>query len=670
MHVIRINDGKATIGYLNRMLPLLLVSTLVVFANALTAQVIDPADLQRYDPDDPEASVRGNRRAGPQQQREAFRDTFGIFAFQVSNPNEEVPFSDSLLNGWQKYEPARSLAFDYGTVGIFGGAAYPLRYQPIHRRGLDLGYHQFDLYQITGATMSYYRQQSPYTQLEFIQGSEQRDLSITTKFSRNFANGVNFVLDYRRISQLGNRDQYPTQNLRNTNLATGFWINHGGGKYDAFISFAANTYQQQQNGGIVELPDTEGQFATPLSATAFLSDGLLRESHREWMLTQYFQFGGRSDSTGRVGRAFTLSHQLRLNNTANRTTIPTATADTSYFRRFPQFFADERGQRSRIEHATIENSFRLSTFRGGRSNTKARVQKDVLEVGLTHLYERVQQEPRDSVANNLLLTARAGFRPSDNFRFVADGQLTLLGQTGDYRVSAVGEINLKKAGKLEVSFLNQLYTPSILQQQFWLTGRQIYQNDFAKTIENRIEGAITLPVVDIRLGAAYNLLTNYIYYDTEGLPQQTSTIQNILQLTAERDLTFGPIHLDNRLLLQSANQDFIRLPSLVGEHSLYYDGRWFKVLNVNLGFDFRYFNGFRPYYFNPIHQQFQLQDEDSNDFYLEADAFFSMRVTSFRFFIKYIQLNQIWNDQLLNLTADYPYPDSATRIGISWRLVN
>lgn len=638
----------------------------------LVAQVIDPSDLNRYDPDDPDADLRGSRRAGPQNQRVAEKDTFGIFSFQVTNPNEEVPFSDSLLNGWQLYEPARSVPFDYATLGIQGSAAYPLRYTPRYRKGVDLGFHQYDLYQLTGETMNYYRQERPYTNLDFIQGTEQRDLMVNTQFSRNFADGVNFVLDYRRNSQRGTSDQYPNQSLRNTNLATGFWVNHANGKYDAFISFAANTYEQQQNGGILVLPEIDGPFATPLSATAYLSEAFLRQSHREWMATQYLQFGGKIDSLGNNRRAFTLSHQLRLNTSVNRFSTPNVLSDSSFYQRFPAFLADDRGQRSRIEHSTIENSFRLSTFRRSKSASQATVQKDVLEVGLTHLYERVRQEPRDSVVNNLLLTARAGFRPSDRFRFVADGQLNLLGQIGDYRLSAVGELDLGKIGKLEVNFLNQLYTPTIVQEQFWLTGNSLYQNSFGKTVENRIEGAITLPVINVRVGAAYNLITNYIYFDAQGFPQQTSEVQNILQFTAERNLKFGRFNLDNRLLLQSANQDFIRLPSLMGEHSIYYAGKWFKVLNVNIGFDVRYFNGFRPYYFNPVHQQHQLQDEAATDFYAQVDGFFSMRVTRFRVFVKFVQLQQLLNNdaQLLQLTAGYPYPDSALRLGISWRLVD
>jgi hypothetical protein len=123
--------------------------------------------------------------------------------------------------------------------------------------------------------------------------------------------------------------------------------------------------------------------------------------------------------------------------------------------------------------------------------------------------------------------------------------------------------------------------------------------------------------------------------------------------------------------LQEADQDVFRLPRLYGEHSFYYSGKWFKVLNVNLGFDVRYASSFRPYYFNPVIQQFQLQDFEDRGFQVQVDPFFSMRVTRFRFFLKYVQANNlIQPEKLLYLTAEHPYPDEALRFGVSWRLLD
>ncbi|MEM9529069.1 MAG: putative porin, partial [Bacteroidota bacterium] len=515
----------------------------------------------------------------------------------------------------------------------------------------------------------------PFTYLSYVRESEQEDYQVKAKFSRNFADGVNLLLDYNRTSQQGERDQYPGQALRNTHVATGLSIRPPGSRYSGFFSFAANTYEQLQNGGIVAASfanNEGGEVANLANLTPYLEDTRLRYSFREIMATNYLQFGGQADTlSGRERRAFTLRHRFRLDSRRYRISSSATTQDTAnFYRRFPDLLLDIRGVRNQIEHSILENDFTISTFRRGTSTDKAVVQKDVLEAGLTHILHRIRQDG-DSTVNNLIAHAKVGLRPSERLNLLISGQLNLVGQTGDYRVEGTGTLDLGAAGKLELRALNQLYAPDLVQQVYRLNGETLWNNRFGKTVEARLEGAYTLPVVKIRAGLAYSLLTNYVYFNAEGRPEQADDVNSLLQLTAERDFTFGRWKLANRLLLQEADQDVFRLPRIYGEHSFYYSGKWFKVLNVNLGFDVRYATGFRPYYFNPVIQQFQLQEEQETSFQYQIDPFFGMRVTRFRFFIKYLQLNTTWApDQLLYLTADHPYPDAAVRFGVSWRLLD
>ncbi len=602
-------------------------------------------------------------------------DTFGIFLYRAENPNEELSWRDSLLDGLQRYEPDRKLPFDYATNGQTGGPAYRLRYVPTTRDGTTVGLRQYDLYQLDGERLRYYRLERPFTYLGHVRESQQEDSWTTAAFSRNFADGVNLLLNYTRIAQGGTQDQYPNQNLRNTHVATGVSIRPPGSRYSGYFSFAANTYEQLQNGGVI--PESfdffdGGEVDNLQNLETFLSGTRLRYSFREWMATQYLQFGGKRDTlSGRDRRAFTLQHQIKVDGRRYRVSSEQLVGSIdSFYQRFPDFLLDERGLRHQISHQIISNDFTLSTFRRGQSGNRETVQKDVLEVGINHRYHRIRQD-NDSTINNVLLHGRVGLRPSDRLSLVVNGQFNLVGQVGDYRIEGEGVLDLGKAGRLELKALNQLYAPDLVQQVFRLNGTTFWANDFGKTLELRLEGAYTLPVVRIRAGVGYSLLTNYVYFGEDGRPRQSGGPNGILQLTAERKLEFGKVALENRVLLQQADEDVFRLPQLYGEHSLYYAGKWFGVLNVNLGVDVRYASGFQPYYYNPITQQFQLQGDQSTRFQYQIDPFFGMRVTRFRFFVKYIQLNTQWApDDLLYLTADYPYPDAAVRFGVTWRLLD
>lgn len=656
-----------------------MLALLCVVNVSLAAQIIDPSSSTRPVQGDPDYDASTDRRAGPQEQRATIVDTFGIFQYTVSNPNSEASWRDSLLDGFQRYEPDRKIDFDYGTIGQRGGAAYPLRYEPVTRNGTMVGFRQFDLYQVDGEALQYYRLEYPFTYLSHVRESEQEDSWTVAKFSRNFADGVNLVLDYSRMNQQGEQDQYPGQALRNTHVATGLSIRPPGSRYSGFFSYAANTYEQLQNGGII--PSSFANIGNGSEVNnlgnleAYLDETRLRHSYRELMATQYLKFGGKTDSlSGKQGRAFTLRHQFRYDSRRYRVSsevISPLDGDTlEFYRWFPDLLIDARGVRNQIEHKLLENDLTFSTFRGTTAANKAAVQKDVLEVGLTHILHRIRQDG-DSTINNVLAHASVGLRPSDQLNLLVSGQLNLVGQIGDYRIQGEGTLDLGAAGKLELKALNQLYAPDLVQQVYRLNGQTLWNNRFGKTLELRLEGAYTLPVVKVRAGLAYSLLTNYVYFNEAGRPEQASDVNSLLQLTLERDFKFGKWNLSNRLLLQEADQDVFRLPRVYGEHSFYFAGKWFKVLNVNLGFDVRYATSFQPYYYNPVIQQFQLQEVENRGFQYQVDPFFSMRVTRFRFFVKYVQANNLIEpDKLLYLTAAHPYPDEALRFGVGWRLLD
>ena len=644
----------------------------LLYGTVLCGQVLDPSDTGQLDPDDPDYDAASARRGSPQLQRTVEPDTFGIYLYRAENPNRERSFSDSLLQGFQRFEPDRRVPYDYATLGQLGSAAYRLRYEPEHRRGLEVGLRQFDLYRLNAENLDFYRLQRPFTYLRYLRGSEQQDGMLEARFSRNFADGVNLLLGYDRIFQLGTQDQYPGSAVRNTNVVTGVSVRPPGSRYSGYFSYTANTFENEQNGGIAEYQEEDiGEIDNPGVLTPFLAETFIRHAYREAAATQYLQFGaGRDTLTGRERRAFTLQHELRIRRQFFRMSSLRAVSDSSFYQRFPALNLDDRGLRSQLRDDVISNAIAFSTFRRGRSAGRETVQRDVVSMGLLHQYHTVGRATADSSTNFVLATGSIGLRPSDRLNLLLDGQINLIGQVGDYRVAAEAELELGVGGKLKLAAVNQLYSPDLMQRAYFLNDVDYYRTDFGKTLELRVEGAYTLPFLGIRAGLAYNVLTNYIYRDATGVPRQSDGPHSILQLTAERNFAIGPYRLDNRILLQEADRSVFRLPRLLGEHSLYFAGKWFGVLNVNLGADVRYVSGFAPQYYNPVLQTFQLQDWQETPFAIQVDPFFSLRVTRFRFFVKYIQAQTLLSDNLFFLTADHPYPDGAVRLGVSWRLLD
>lgn len=656
-----------------------LIISLLAAATALHAQrppvrsdgSVSPAPQNRPGTQGTQAGQPG----AEQSDVDEFRDTFGVFYFYADNPRQETPYADSLLgNDLQQYDPARRRGgFDYQHLGILGSAARPMYYEPTQRRGFDVGLRQFDIYQTTANTLPYYRLEKAYTNFSYALGSEQADGYITTAFSRNFANGVNFTVDYKRLSQLGRVDQYPNQNTRTNALGMGLWYQSQDGRYEAFGSFISNSVEQEDNGGVLEEPDAEGALAGPGTARTALTDAQTRHGHRQGNYTHYYRFGGKIDSLGQQRRAFTLAHHFSYQQSEYKFFNEQRENDSTFYAWHPVLLPDDRGTRFFLQHRQVENSLRLATYKlaDGKASNTAREQQDRLEVGLVHNWHALSLEPIDTSIQTLFLTGQWDIKLRQLMRLETYAHLGLLGMVGDYRLGGRLLIDLRKAGKLELKAVNQLYSPNLMQSRLYLTQREVWNNPgFRQTLETSLQAAYELPLLGIRIGGGYHLLNNYIYFDSTALPRQTALPLSIAQLSVEKSFRIWRIHLDNLVGLQVASEDVIRLPGLLGKHSLYYEGRWFGSLDVRLGFDVRYNDAYLAPYYNPATGQFQLQDRQRVDFYPNVDAFFSMRVTSFRAFAKMENINTwINNNQLFYQTAYYPFPNAAFRFGIRWRLV-
>jgi hypothetical protein len=601
-------------------------------------------------------------------------DTFGIFWFFPENPNFEYNFDDSLLNNnFQQYDPVRRRDHDYMHLGIVGSAHQPMFYEPTERQGFDVGWHQFDLYLTPTSRMPFYRIEKAYTNVSYTQGSAQPDLMFDAKFSRNFANGVNFAFDYQRISQLAEQVQYPNQSTRTTALAGGLAYESANGRYSGYLAYASNTVQHKDNGGIRVEPQEEGDFSSPQAAEVFLLTGQTRHAHREWGYYQHYRFGGERDSIQGFKRAYTLSHALNYNTSTYKTAVEQPnTLDTAFFNRFPHLDLDDRGARVFLEHRTLRNSFKLSTFRQRSLNeNRVKEQRDLIEVGLVHTLHQLNQEPRDSTLNNLFLTGQFNFSPNDRLRIETQGHFGLWDNAGDYRASGTFFFDFKKLGALRLQAINQLYSPTLLEHRFYLTQRELWNNDFERTLETNLLATYSLPQIGLEVTGGYHLINNFIYFDTLGFARQTGTPISVLQLSVKQDIKLGPIHLDNVVTLQQISESELRLPAFFSKHSLYYRGKWFKVLDVQLGTDLRLNGTYNAPYYNPIIGQFQLQEQQSVELYPALDAYLSMRVDKFRAFFKWENFSSLFiTDRLYYQTALYGFPGAGFRLGLRWRFIN
>ncbi len=600
--------------------------------------------------------------SAPAQQAPVESDSLNVQYFYQDNISLLRYFSDTLLNNrFEQYDPARQQLVDYAQLGNLGTALMPQLYTAQNHLGLDVGFHQYDLYKLKYKDIAFYKVEKAFSDLYFAQGPTQENTYFKAKFTRNFARGLNLSVDYKRMNNLG---QFKSQAIVNTAFGIGLWYHHKNGKYDSFLTFVSNTNDVEDNGGVniaeLEEANTDRVFNIPV----FLQSARTFHVSREYAYSQQYNFLGKVDSIQtNNNRKFVAAHDLVFRTNDYKFYDDNPPVDTVYYK---HLLLDTRGVRYFIEDNSIENKFALSTSSTEQSR------RDLLEVSLKHQIHFLNQEPLDSTINHLVLGGRWDFSPNERLDINTFLAYNLLANFGDYRLGGELFLDFKKAGNFKTSIVNHLYSPSLIQQRMFISEQSLWENDFNKTLETNLSATYSLPSFGFSVTGKYHLLNNLIYFDTLAFPRQTGTPVNILQLIVQQNFKLGPFHLDNTVALQTVTEDVIRVPGFFSKHNLYFEGSLFrnKVMLLRLGLDLRLVESYFANYYQPLTGQFHLQDTQEVELYPVVDAYTSFKVRHFRFFIRAENLNQLFQNELYYQAAGYAQPYFTVKFGVSWQLIN
>lgn len=623
------------------------------------------------------ASIGQNRGGGaPSSGKAPARDTSLIYYFYLDNPGQDYLLQDTVLEPYfLQYDVTRRPALQYGHLGLPGTAAYSLSHNLRFRRGFDVGMNQFDLYRTGTSEVRYYKVEQAYTRAFFSQGTTQEETTFGAEFAREFKGNFTLSADYRRYS---NEGFYQNQLANNSAVALNGWIHSDSDRYRAFFSATINKNDHLENGGIAALPQnltgTRDTIDNPVLASIKLpvaSEAQNRYTERAFNFKHFYKLNrAKTDTLNKGQRAITLVHDANFTAATYRYTDLTPTASPDFYN---QFITDSRGIRHYIKYQKVENTFAVSTFkttRGAQKNTTE--QKDLLEVGLLHRYNIVRQEPITERFNEVFATGRWQIAPGERLRLNTYAHLGLLGSIGDYTASGNLSFDLGKVGTLTAHVTQQLARPTLIQDRLFTTQQTVYVNDFRKTLSNEIGGSYTLPAINFKAEVNYQLLDNYIYFDTLGLPQQAETAISVGRLTVQQNFKAGVFHLDNRVTLQQTSSEFIRIPPLYGVHSLYFEGMIFKkAMYTKIGFDLRLNSPFSPYAYQPLHGQFIQQDDRRTNWQPITDFFMAFKVKKFRLLLRYDNfVPLITREDYYFQVDDYPLPYGYFRAAIAWQFVD
>ena len=214
-------------------------------------------------------------------------------------------------------------------------------------------------------------------------------------------------------------------------------------------------------------------------------------------------------------------------------------------------------------------------------------------------------------------------------------------------------------------------TPSYYYYRFRSNHYQ-WDNEFKKTYRFYVGGEIAYPTqwVKPKVNVGFENLTRYIYFGSDGLPQQHDGNIQVLSADVQCDITTPWVNLENHVVYQHTSSEYMPLPTVTLYHNLYYHGTWFRALDAQIGVDMRYFTSYYAPVLNPATAQFCVQNETKVGNYpiLNVYANFYVRSLHLRFFAHYTHFNHLFMKSNHNYFAmpNYPMNPDVFRAGLAW----
>lgn len=553
---------------------------------------------------------------------------------------------DTTLYGIENFEFIKKSSIEYQNLGTNGTALNPIQYVIPRTIGRSSGYQAYEPYLKKPEDFKYYDTKSPFMDLQVAFGALGRS-SVDFSFSRNIKPNWNFGFDIQRIStekQIGAQTITGDQNVASSTLDIYTFYKSPKSNYTLLFHMIRFDHKVKETGGV------------DLDASEFTNDIFFyRDSDIKLTnaVSQDKRINFHLFHTYTVKPFFEVYHIFDKNNISNSYDDFPLSSTTGFYEDF--LIATDSTQ-----DGAAFNEFKNEVGIKGKFSNRLFYNAYLKRRDVD--FEYVFLDDVGNVGENYLGGDVKLFLNDKN---VVGGNVEFL-QGGDYYFQGFYRNDFIKA-----SYTSSIYRPSFLSERFFGNHYE-WSNNFESIFANTLEGEISyeLPFVELLPKVSITNLNRYIYFDTDKLPKQTAGSSLINNYTLEANFKFiDHIFLDNTIVytgVTGAASNLIRAPKWYGNSRWFYKGVWFnKFMPVELGVNFRWRSSYFGLDYDPITQQFFLQNETKLGSYIAADLFITFQADKFRLFAKMTYLNQGAENGYL-ATPLYPGQPRAFDIGLRW----
>ena len=571
--------------------------------------------------------------------------------FTVKNKAKLVSFQDTSLSDFEKYAPNRKIENAALNLGNLGSSNLPVIYNSRQEIFTDIGFHQYDIFKLDYKDFRFYKLNRAYNDLSFSPLAGQQNFIVSAKFSRNFSDDINLAIDYERIKQIG---FYTHQGTKSTKFGIGIWKKGKKENHNLYMAIIANNFNEQHNGGASTEINGNPLYDDPLyrsqrtSIPTFVNDGNSRHEQFSYIIENTFDFLNK----------FEARHVAQYDHGYYRygdSEVSSLNDSLLYL----NYLTDNIGLRFVNKFSRLSQVFDL----GLKS-------KNVnLNFGLIYKWLNFDDSNNSQSFHDLGIFGRFGGNLKNVGDIVVYSEIGVGKNAGNLLLS--GKVQYNSLSFLQLSgFLNiSRYDPSLLQKKAYVTGVNVYNNDFTKINEIAIGGQINIPKLNLNLKATSGVLDNAIYNNQLAIPEQNDDAIDYVQLQIKHTLFWKFIGLENEGVYQKFNRNVFLVPEIYSIHNIYLQSRLFKKnLLGRLGILYYNMDIKEAAAFQPLTGQFYPSDRTIEKYHY-SELYATFQVKQFRIFFKYDNFTDLFQKKVHYQILNYPQFDGKFRMGVRW-LIN
>lgn len=602
---------------------------------------------------------------------------------------------DTVLQGIHRYNYLFRNKQFYQDLGNYLSPIQPIYFQQRTTLGKELGLNAFDLYTPNASKVKYYDTKSPYSKVEYIQGSlGVQDMKV--EVSRNIASNWNIGFELKRqvskkilgtnngtggaLKALEASDYFFTaysryysinqryQILANLTHGHQIYYNNGGIKATVKDSIVSENFSYQQA-------------AVYLQNARTIDKRINYHVYQEYMLTskrniQLYTISDYSKRTFRFNNSLT-----RDNKSFNADTAfyfqPVFDANSNTLE--SKFFYSKLGTFDRTDYHLLENQIGVKAqlgnlnvrgyFRRKDFNyQQLSYTKDSIAFSKDFLFvEAAEKSPISNVYNENFVGTTLNYQLSNAANINFDGE-SYIGQ--DYRLKAHFQNKFAQLGYSKIShsptLVQRMYRSNV-KDQSWVNISP--GNAFVNTVSDKLWANLKYQSTHFTInpGVSYETNKNLIYYDTLALPAQANSNLNFFSADLNLIIDIKHIHFDTYLKYTTQNVDsFFVVPKLFVANKLYFqNGIFKKAALIQLGFDTYWRTSYFGSSYMPVTQQFYNNNTFELKSFLQIDMFLNVQIKNACLFFKVPYINKGRNNGYF-ITPNYTAVPNSIDFGIRW----